>query len=175
VIALARWFNPGSFQGSGISNTLPGPSAGSPAAPGTKVIGQLYFEGTVGGYSAFVIERKAATPGDPIGVVHYDLQVPFVPVTAARCPGNARSPGMTSSLAVHATTPSQTTAAAGSGRPGTGQLRSTLPSATGGYLATIYVRSDAPGITYSPASAFQRLCVYPTGFPNPVGFQCGSG
>ena len=170
----ARWYNPGSFQGTGTSNTQPGPSTASPATPGTKVVGQLYFQSATVGYSAFVIERKAATPGDPIGVVHYDVQLPFVPIAAAKCPGTTRSPGMTSSLTIHATTASQTTGDLGAGRPGTAQIRSTLPSATGGYIATLYLRSDAPGITYSPASAFQRLCVYPAGNPNTVGWQCGN-
>ena len=170
----ARWYNPGSFQGTGLSNTPPGPTTGTPATPGTKVIGQLYFETSTVGYSAFVIERKAATPGDPIQVVHYDLQLPFVPIASVKCPGTTRSPGMTSSLAVHATTSTQTTGPLGTGRPGTAQVRATLPSTTGGYTSTLYVRSDTPGITYSPATAFQRLCVYPTGTPNPIAYHCGN-
>ena len=151
LVVPAQWYNPGSFKGAGTSNTQPGPSVASPAAPGTKVIGQLYFGGSVAGYSAFVIERMAATPGDPIGIVHYDLQFPFVPTALAMCPGTNRSPGMTSVLSVHAATASQTGVALGTGRPGTGQLRATLPLATGGYVTTVYVRSDS-AVTYSPAS-----------------------
>ena len=90
------------------------------------------------------------------------------------CPGDSRSPGLGSSLTVYATTATQTALPAGTGRPGTAQVRSTLPSPTGGYTSTLHVRSDS-AVTFSPATSFQRLCVYPTGTPNPVGFQCGAG
>ena len=170
----AQWHNPGSFQGTGLSNAQPGPTPVAPITPGTKVIGQLYFKSSVMAFSAFVVERKAATPGDPIAIVHYDLQFPFVPTASVMCPGDNRSPGMTTSLTVHANTHSQAILPPGVGRPGTAQTRSTLPSASGGYVSTAYVKSDT-AVTYSPAVAFQRICLYPTGNPNPISFQCGAG
>jgi hypothetical protein len=174
IVLAARWYNPGSFEGAGASHAQPGPTPSDPAASPTKVIGQLRFGSSPLGFSAFVVERRTATPGDPIGAVHYDLQFPFVPVASVLCPGTATSPGLSFSLAVPAATRSQSVIAAGVGRPGTAQLRSVLPSATGGYTATAYVRSDS-AVTFSPASAFNRLCIYPTGLPNPASFQCGPG
>jgi hypothetical protein len=165
-VTIAKWYNPGSFAGAGIPNAQP---------DDTKVIGQLYFDTAMAKYSAFVVERRALTAGDPIGVAHYDIVFPYAPLSLAMCPGTATSPGLGTSLTVMAATSSQVTLPLGTGRPGTGQVRSTLPSATGGYTSTAYLRSDTPGVTFTPASAFQRLCAYPTGKPNAVDFFCGNG
>jgi hypothetical protein len=167
---VARWYNPGSFQGAGATNAQPGLSVGAP----TKVLGQLYFDGAAVDYSAFVVERQVATPGDPIGQVHYDVQFPLVPTATAMCPATDSSPGMAFSLSVHATTASQSALPAGTGRPGTAQVRSIRPSVTGGYNAVAYVQSDT-ATTFTPTGAFRRLCAYPTGTPNLINFQCGSG
>jgi hypothetical protein len=167
---IAKWYNPGNFQ----LQTLPiGLTNLQPAT--TKAIGQILFDTSVADFSAFVIERKPATAGDPIGVVHYDIVTPFAPTSLAMCPGTASSPGLGFSATFFAAAASQTTQATGTGRPSTGQLRATLPSLTGGYTTTAYVRSDDPGVTYSPVSAFQRLCVYPASTPNAVDFFCGNG
>jgi hypothetical protein len=162
----AKWYNPGSFTGAGLTNAQPAD---------TKAIGQLYFDTSTAKYSAFVVERKALTADDPIGVVHYDIVFPYAPLSLAMCPGTATGPGLGTSLTVMAATASQAALPLGTGRPGTAQVRSTLPSATGGYTSTAYVRSDTPGVTFTPASAFLRLCVYPDGKPNAVDFYCGNG
>jgi hypothetical protein len=167
---IAKWYNPGNFQ---QQNPLPGLTNLQPTP--TKAIGQILYDTSVADFSAFVIERKAATAGDPIGVVHYDIVTPFAPTSLAMCPGTATSPGLGFSVTFFAAAASQTTAPTGTGRPGTGQIRNTLPSLTGGYNSTAYVRSDDPGVTFAPASAFQRLCAYPAGTPNAVDFFCGNG
>jgi hypothetical protein len=167
---VGTWQNPGSFQGTGLSNAQPGATSGSP----TKAIGQIRFQTGTVGFSAFVIERPASTPGDPTPSAHYDLQVPFVPTTAMMCPGTATSPGLGFSLKLHAVAPSQSSAAMGAGRPGTNQVRSIRQTATGGYTALVFVTSDT-GLTFTPANNFRRLCLYPTGTPNPISFQCGNG
>lgn len=169
---LANWYNPGSFQGSGATNLQPGPSVALPATAGTKAVGQLFFDTSAADFSAFVIERKTLTAGDPIGTVHYDVLFPFAPTGLALCPGTATSPGIAYSLAVNATTATQSTSASGTGRPGTGQVRNIKPSATGGYTGLVEVKSDG-AVVFSPVSQFQRLCIFPAGFPNPVNFQCG--
>lgn len=171
---VAKWYNPGSFQGTGITNAQPGPTASAPAAAPSKAIGQLFFDTSAADFSAFVLERKPLTAGDPIGVVHYDVTFPFAPTGLALCPSSASSPGLGLSLSVHAITSSQSTLPSGTGRPGTGQVRSVLPSTTGGYTTTVYVKSDS-AVTFSPAGNFNRLCVYPAGTPNPINFQCGAG
>jgi hypothetical protein len=163
---LARWYNPGDFQGIGLTNEQPAV---------TKAIGQIFFDTSVADYSAFVVERKVATPGDPIGVVHYDLVYPFTPLSLVMCPGTATSPGLGFSLLVLSATAGQATLPPGTGRPGTAQVRSTLPSSSGGYTSTAVVRSDDPAVSFSPASAFQRLCAYPAGEPNAIDFFCGNG
>jgi hypothetical protein len=171
---VAKWYNPGSFQGTGLTNAQPGPTPTSPATAPTKAIGQLYFDTSAADFSAFVIERKALTAGDPIGSIHYDVVFPFAPTGLALCPGSATSPGLTLSMSVNAVATSQSTLPTGTGRPGTGQIRNVKPSTTGGYTATAYVQSDS-AVTFSPASAFNRVCIYPTGTPNPANFQCGPG
>jgi hypothetical protein len=167
---VGTWHNPGAFAGAGLSHAQPGSSGGTP----TKAIGQIRFRAGAVDFSAFVIERPAASPGDPIGVAHYDLQFPFVPTSTVMCPGTATSPGLGFSLKVHAVSPSQSGAAMGTGRPGTNQVRGIRQTATGGYNATAYVTSDT-GLTFTPDTAFRRLCAYPAGTPNRVSFQCGSG
>lgn len=171
---VARWYNPGSFQGTGATNAQPGPTTASPTTPPTKAIGQLFFDTSAADYSAFVIERKALTAGDPNGAVHYDIVFPFAPTTLALCPSSATSPGLGISLSVHAATTGQLTLASGTGRPGTGQIRSVKPSTTGGYTTQVIVKSDS-AVTFSPAANFNRLCIYPAGTPNPINFQCGAG
>jgi hypothetical protein len=167
---VGTWHNPGSFQGVGLSHAQPGSSSGTP----TRAIGQIRFRSGAVDFSAFVVERPAASPGDPVPALHYDLQLPFVPTSTAMCPGTATSPGLGFSLKVHATAPSHSAAAIGTGRPGTNHVRSIRQTASGGYNATVHVTSDT-GLTFTPATAFRRLCVYPTGTPNGVSFQCGSG
>jgi hypothetical protein len=171
---VARWYNPGSFQGTGATNAQPGPTAANPAIAPTKAIGQLFFDTSAADYSAFVVERKALTAGDPNGAVHYDIVFPFAPTTLALCPSSASSPGLGISLSVHAATSGQLTMASGTGRPGTGQIRSVKPSPTGGYTTQVIVKSDS-AVTFSPAGNFNRLCIYPAGTPNPINFQCGAG
>jgi hypothetical protein len=179
-VTIAKWFNPGSFQGIGITSLQPGTAgAFQPAFP-TKAIGQLFFDTAVGDASAFVIEKKAlsSTPtgaADPIGVAHYDVLFPFLPTTLGMCPGTGTSPGLGLSFTAFASTAGQASLPTGTGRPGTLQLRSTLPASSGGYTSTAYVMSDHASIVFTPASAFNRLCLYPAGLPNAVSFQCGPG
>jgi hypothetical protein len=169
--ALAvTWRNPGSFQGAGLSHEQPGLTGGTP----TRAIGQLMFTSGAMSFSAFVIERGGFAPGDPIWDPHYDLQVPFVPWTTAMCPGSSTSPGLGLALTLQAVTASQAALPVGVGRPGTNQVRAIRTSPTGGYTTTAYVRSDT-GVTFTPGTAFQRLCVYPTGSASAVDFGCGSG
>jgi hypothetical protein len=164
------WRNPGSFQGAGLSHEQPGLTGGTP----TRAIGQLVFTSGAMSFSAFVLERGGFAPGDPIWDPHYDLQLPFVPWTTAMCPGSSTSPGLGFALTLQAVTASQAALPVGVGRPGTNQVRAIRTSATGGYTTTAYVRSDT-GITFTPGTAFQRLCVYPTGSANAVDFGCGNG
>ncbi|MGQ0830054.1 MAG: hypothetical protein ACT4OV_00075 [Microthrixaceae bacterium] len=159
----ARWNNPGSFAGAGLTNAQPA---------GTKAIGQIFFDTSAADYSAFVIERGAFISGDPTGTTHYDIVFSFAPTGLALC-SSATSPGLGYALTVLATTLSQSALPTGTGRPGTGQLRSILPSATGGYAASVTVKSDDPLVTFTPASEFTRLCIYPAGPPT-VSFQCGN-
>ncbi|MGQ0832864.1 MAG: hypothetical protein ACT4OV_14425 [Microthrixaceae bacterium] len=174
-VIVMKYYNPGSFQGTGLTNAQPGPTPTAPTAAPTKAVGQLFFDTSAADFSAFIIERKSLTAGDPIGSVHYDVVTPFAPTGLAMCPGTATSPGLTFSLAVFGTTTTQSTLASGTGRPGTSQLRSVLPSTSGGYTTTAYVTSEGPAAPFTPASAFNRLCIYPVGSPNPANFQCGPG
>ncbi|MEO7570866.1 MAG: hypothetical protein ABIX10_00360 [Acidimicrobiales bacterium] len=159
---VARWNNPGSFTGSALFNTQPA---------GTKAIGQIYFDTSVADFSAFVIETN--NPFGP-GPFTYDIVFPNAPTTLAMCPGTATSPGLGFSLGIQQQTLSVAALPSGTGRPGTAQLRSLLPSATGGYFSTASVQSDDPLITFTPATEFTRDCVYPTG-PAQVNFKCGNG
>jgi hypothetical protein len=180
---IAAWYNPGSFQpsaGAGFTTAQPGRAVAFQPTFATKAIGQLYFDTAVADFAAFVIEKKAlsVTPNgaaDPIGSSHYDVMFPFVPTGLALCPSTTTSPGLGFSLTTLASTASIATQPSGTGRPGTGQLRSILPQTSGGYTATAYVMSDHATIAFSPASAFNRVCIYPTGLPNPVNMQCGPG
>ncbi|MFZ6003655.1 MAG: beta strand repeat-containing protein [Actinomycetota bacterium] len=164
VSHVARWQNPGSFMGTGLSNTQP---------PGTKAIGQLFFDTVASDFSAFVIERPLLVAGDPIGSTHYDIVFPFMPAASSMC-ASTTSPGLSFSLGVHAQTASQAALVSGAGKPSSAQLRSVLHSATGGYASTAYVMSDDPAVTFGPASEFNRLCLYPDD-PASVTFQCGNG
>ncbi|MEO7573943.1 MAG: hypothetical protein ABIX10_16060 [Acidimicrobiales bacterium] len=159
---VARWNNPGSFTGSALFNTQP---------TGTKAIGQIYFDTSVADFSAFVIETN--NPFAP-GTFTYDIVFPNAPTTLAMCPGTATSPGLGFSLGVQQQTLSVAALPSGTGRPGTAQLRSLAPSATGGYFSTATVVSDDPLITFTPASEFTRDCSYPAG-PAQVNFKCGNG
>jgi hypothetical protein len=170
---ISKWYNPGSFQGIGATNAVPGSAVGATTLP-TKAIGQLFFDTSAADFSAFIVQRKVLTAGDPIGTAHFDVVFPFAPTSLAMCPGTATSPGLTSSLYINSTTQSQSTLASGTGRPGTGQVRNIVPSTTGGYTTTAVVDSQGAA-TFSPASAFNRLCIYPAGFPNAANFQCGPG
>jgi hypothetical protein len=174
IALTGTWRNPGSFAGSGVTNRQPGPTESDPGGAATKAVGQILFDTSVADYSAFIVERRALTPGDPIGVVHYDVVFPFVPTGLALCPTTSTSPALGMSLTILSATGGQAALPTGTGRPGTGQLRSILPSASGGYTSTAYVRSDS-AVLFSPSSAFQRVCAYPTGLPNPINFQCGPG
>ena len=126
-------------------------------------------------FSAFVIERKNATPGDPIGVVHSDIVTPFAPTSLAMCPGTATSPGprVLADWFFAATAPVDP---AHRHRP-TRYRPAPQPcrSASGGYTSTAFVRSDDPGVTFSPPRPSSGLCAYPAGTPNPVDFFCGNG
>jgi len=168
------WANPANgtagFVG-GAFATQPGPSVSSPSTPGTKAIGEIVFKTSVITYGAYVIERKAATAGDPIGAIHYDLVFPNVPTTLALC-SSATSPGLGFSVGLPATTPSVAGLATGVGRPGTAQLRSTRASTTGSN-STIYITSD-DGVHTWAGTEFNRFCSIPATTPD-VNFVCGDG
>jgi hypothetical protein len=166
---VARWRNPGDFGGSALFNTQPAT---------TKAIGQIYFDTAVTDFSAFVIETN--TPLGP-GTFQYDLVFPNIPTNLAMCPATASSPGLGFSVGVQGTTLSLATLPSGTGRPGTAQTRSIIPSPNGyiaglqqGYTATGTVVSDDPLVTFSPSSEFTRNCVYPAGAAQ-VNFKCGNG
>jgi len=169
----AKWYNAEDFQGSGATNEQPGPTVASPALPGTKAVGQLVFDNSAADFSAFIIERKALTAGDPNAAVHYDIVFPFVPTGLALCPVGATTPGLSFLLDVEAIAANQSSAATGTGRPGTGQVRNVSAQPSGGYVASVIVDSQATPFT--PQSSFSRTCVYPAGLPNPTNFQCGAG
>lgn len=164
--ALAgQWRNPGSFQTGGATTDQPAT---------TKAIGQILFDTSAADFAAFIIERKALTAGDPIGGVHYDVVFPFVPTGIALC-ASATSPGLGFSLGIHAQTVGQGALAAGTGKPGTAQLRSIDYQGTAGtYTSTAYVRSDDIAIPFTPAADFERLCSYNV-WPSQANFKCGNG
>lgn len=187
---VGKWQNPGTFLGAGLPNLQPGASTSLTVA--TKSLGQIVYDTSATDYASFVLERLASTPApngvtgsyptglDPIGVAHYDIQTPFAPLGLALCGSSATSPGLGLSFYLHASTTEQATIASGTGRPGTGQLRSILPSSTGGYTATAYMKADSisTGPQWTPIANFQRLCIYPTtvvGSPNAIDFKCGPG
>lgn len=153
------------FQGVGLSNTPPA---------GTKAIGQILFDTSAVDFSAFVIERKLLTAGDPNFSVHYDVVFPFAPTGLALCPISANSPGLSFLLDVEAITATQSAAATGTGRPGTNQVRNIESDspASPGYVTKVVV--DSQSTPWTPATAFERLCIYPAP-PSPVNFQCGAG
>jgi len=155
------WINPGAFVG--------GAFATQPA--GTKAIGEIQFKTSVITYGAYVIERKAATAGDPIGAIHYDVVFPNVPTTLALC-ARATSPGLGFSIGLPATTPSVAGLGTGVGRPGTAQLRSTRASTTGA-TTTVFITSD-DGVHTWTGTEFNRLCGVPAGTPD-VNAVCGDG
>jgi hypothetical protein len=155
------WLNPGSFVG--------GPFATQPA--NTKAVGEILFKTAVVTFAAYIIERKGFTPGDPIGAAHYDIVFPNVPMAMALC-SSATSPGLGFSIGIPAVTASVAALPAGTGRPGTAQLRSTRASTTGS-TTTVYITSDDGVHTWS-GSEFNRLCIVPSGPPT-VNFLCGDG
>ena len=162
----ANWYNAVNFQGTGATNTQP---------PDTKAVGQLYFMNGSAKYSAFVIERNLSTVGDPLdGSTHYDLVFPFLPTGIATCPSSPSSPGLAFLIDVEATAVSQSLQPTGTGRPGTGQIRSTKATASGGYTSKVVVDSQGVNL-WDPQVQFERLCVYPAGFPHANNFQCGAG
>jgi hypothetical protein len=157
-----EWANPGSFIG--------GAFATQPAA--TKAIGQVIFQTSVIDFGAFIIERRALTSGDPIGVTHYDVVFPNLPTTLALC-ASATSPGLGLSMGFDASTSSITNLPQGTGQAGTAQLRSTRFSTTGS-TTTAYMRSDDGVHTWSGVN-FERLCgPLAAGAPD-VDFTCGAG
>jgi len=166
----ANWYNPARFEGTGSTNDQP---------PDTKAIGQLYFLNGSAKYSAFVVERNVTTVGDPLnGQAHYDLIFPFLPTGIATCGSTASSPGLSFNIDVEATAVSQSLMPTGTGRPGTGQIRSTKATASGGYTSRIVVNSQ--GTPWLPqAPNFERTCIYPDGgagvHEHPNNFQCGAG
>ncbi|MGQ0831893.1 MAG: hypothetical protein ACT4OV_09470 [Microthrixaceae bacterium] len=153
---VATWRNPGSFLGVGTPNQQPA---------STKAIAQLSFTSqSVATFAAFIIERKALTAGDPIGTVHYDIQFPFHPAPLAMCASTATSNGLGFELVVPSTTLSQLTLPFGYGRPRTDRVRAVLYSPTHSYVSNAYVVNDnLPAFT--PATAFTRVCIFPTGCP----------
>jgi hypothetical protein len=189
-----KWYNPGNFQGNltAISNRQAGYGVAVPP-PGwttSKAIGQIYIETSAASYSVFVMEREGPTTApngvtgsypsgnDPIGVRHYDLTTPFAPTGLALCTSSPTSPGLGFSANLSATTSSISTIAAGTGRPGTGQLRNIIsrPDATPGYNGILTMTSDAAaaGPQWTPVANFQRLCAYPAVLPNSINFQCSA-
>ena len=156
----------------GLTNEQPGPTPANPGRSATKAVGQIVFDTAAGGYSAFVIERKAFTADDPNGSAHYDVVFPFMPLTLAMCASSSTSPGFGFLLDLQANTLSQSAAPPGSGRPGTNQVRSIKLGDGSGYVSYVFVDSQATPFT--PAVNFRRLCVYP-GAPSPINFQCGAG
>jgi hypothetical protein len=157
-----EWANPGAFVG--------GAFATQPSA--TKAIGEIIFDTSVVDFGAYVIERRNGTPGDPIGVVHYDVVFPNLPTTLALC-ASATSPGLGLSIGFDATTSTITALAQGTGQAGTAQLRATRASTTGS-SSTAYMRSDDGVHTWSGTN-FERLCgPLAAGAPD-VDFTCGSG
>ena len=164
VALVGLWNNPGAFE----ANNFIAPQ---PAA--TKAIGQIRFHGGVLPLAAYVIERPGLTPGDPTLTAHYDLVIPYLSTDVGTCK-TPTSPGLGWSLGVHAQTASQATLPQGTGKPGTTQLRSIIDNPTGGYSSTVYLTSDDPAVTLTPASEFNRLCIYPPG-PATISFKCGDG
>lgn len=160
---VVKWYSPGNFQGAGLTNTPPASA---------KVIGQLFIDTSAADYSAFVVERRPLSSGDPALGVHYDVVFPFVPTGLAICSATANSPGLGFALDIEAITASQSAAASGTGRPGTGQVRNIESDNGAGYNGTVFVDSQATPFT--PAANFQRICVHPAP-PYPASFQCGNG
>jgi hypothetical protein len=157
------WLNPGSFTG--------GTFATQPA--GTKAIGEILFSTSVINYGAFIIEMPATT--DPlIGGAHYNIVFPNVPTTLALCPSTPTSPGLGFSIGVNATGVSQAAIPNGTGRPATGQLRSTRAT-NAGSASTVFITDDinGPGVKWT-GSEFNRFCSVPTG-PPVINFVCGPG
>jgi hypothetical protein len=177
---VGEWYNPGSFQGTGLTNLQPGDPGALVVVPPTKAIGQIWINTSAANYSAFVIERRAGTPGDPDPTVHYDIVFPFAPTGIAMCSGTVTSPGLAFSISINAISNTVSQLPTGTGRPGAGQLRSIKPSATGGYITTSRVTSDNPAIVFAPTNQFDRSCFYntapnPVTNPNVINFQCGPG
>ena len=158
-----QWMNPGSFVG-GLFNTQPA---------GTKAIGQILFRNAGGASSAYVIERGPFTAGDPNGSAHYDLVFPLIPISFAIC-ASASSPGVALSIEVKPVTLAQGNLPAGTGKPGSVQIRGIRSSPTAGYTDSVTITSNDPAITYAPAAEFTRLCIFPAPGGN-ASFQCGRG
>ena len=131
------------------------------------------FQGGVLPLAAYVVERPALTPGDPTFTAHYDLVIPFLSTDVGTCK-TPTSPGVGWSLGVQGQTVSQAKLPEGTGKPGTAQLRSIVETPGGGYSSTAFLTSDDPAVTLTPASEFNRLCIYPPGPPT-INFKCGDG
>ena len=161
---VATWNNPGDFAGSALFNTPPS---------GVKVIGQIYFDTSAADFSGFIVETSVPASLDNT----YSLVTPNAPTTSAMCASTATSPGLGYSLRLQAQTHGVAILPAGTGRPGTAQVRNLEEAAGGyqtGYFASATLTSNTAGIVYSPAANFTRLCSYPAG-PATVSFRCGNG
>lgn len=157
---VGNWRNPGSITGV----TQP---------DGTKAIGEIFFETSATNYGGLVIERNAATAGDPQINPHYDIVFPSVPTALALC-NSATSPGVGFSIGIAGSTPDVAKVRQGNGKPGSSQLRAIREDGGAGWSGSAYVRSDDPSVTDWTGSEFERLCIIPAGNPT-VDFKCGTG
>jgi hypothetical protein len=172
----------GTFRNPRPDNFFVGAFAAQPAD--TKAVGQILFDTSVVDFGAYVVERRASEPADPvITAPHYDYVVPNSPTSLAMC-SSATAPGVGLTMIVDASTSSITSLPTGTGRPGTGQVRHLRqawdgPGDPDGYSTTTHATSETPGVTWSdgagPEVDFTRICVLPDPSPDhyEVGFQCG--
>ena len=124
-------------------------------------------------FSAFVVERKTLTAGDPQPAVHYDVVWPFTPTNIGICPSTATSPGLGILFDFEGATASQTDGSVSAGRPGTGSVRNIEQDTGSGYTDTVFVDSQSATL-FTPSTSFKRLCVFPAP-PAPASYQCGAG
>lgn len=109
--------------------------------------------------------------GDPQPFEHYDLVFPLLPIAFANC-ASAASPGVSLSIDIKPVTLGQALLPAGTGKPGSAQVRGISSNPTAGYTDSVTIVSDDPSITFAPAIEFTRLCIYPAPGGN-ASFQCG--
>lgn len=168
-IMVGKIYQPGSFK-------TPLFAASPPA--GQRALAQIIFDTATQAEfaAAYLVEKSAASPGDPNLSAHYDVVFPFMPLTVAACAGDPTtsydSPGMGESITVLGNTASQAALALGLGRPGTAQFRS-VKASTAGYTSTAYLDAQ-PTQIFLPTANFSRICIYPAA-PGEVSFTCGNG